>query len=142
MSTETKMNPEAKALWLEALRSGDYTQGKGYLHTEQDEYAEFCCLGVLCDVAIKSGLQIDVLRVEGINPVKYGATEEMMLTPPEVANWAGISSNPDLVTDIANPEYEPGSDWEDEFFILDIAELNDTNGYTFEQIADLIEVQL
>lgn len=41
------MNPELKAKWLEALRSGRYQQGKTCLRAGD----AFCCLGVLCDVS-------------------------------------------------------------------------------------------
>lgn len=34
--------------WIKALRSGKYKQGKKALRTSNNE---FCCLGVLCDVA-------------------------------------------------------------------------------------------
>lgn len=40
------MNPEIKAKWIEALRSGNYQQGIGALRLD----CKFCCLGVLCDV--------------------------------------------------------------------------------------------
>lgn len=43
----TKMNPELKAKWVEALRSGEYQQGVMYLKRD----GCFCCLGVLCEVA-------------------------------------------------------------------------------------------
>lgn len=42
-----KLKPEYKERWLKALRSGDYSQGKGYLKTIDNRY---CCLGVLCDI--------------------------------------------------------------------------------------------
>lgn len=38
------MNPEIKAAWLTALRSGEYRQGKGRLECSD---GSFCCLGVL-----------------------------------------------------------------------------------------------
>lgn len=41
------MDSTLKAKWLEALRSGKYKQGNGYLR-KGDEY---CCLGVLAEVA-------------------------------------------------------------------------------------------
>lgn len=41
------MNPELKAKWVAALRSGKFQQGRGQLR-KGDEY---CCLGVLCKVA-------------------------------------------------------------------------------------------
>lgn len=43
---------DLKARWLEALRSGKYTQGEGQLRSLDDK---FCCLGVLCDI-VDSGL--------------------------------------------------------------------------------------
>lgn len=44
-----KIAKELKAKWLAALRSGDYKQGKNYLHNSAKD--TFCCLGVLCEVA-------------------------------------------------------------------------------------------
>lgn len=40
------MTPEFKALWIEALRSGKYKQGRGALRRGDT----FCCLGVACDL--------------------------------------------------------------------------------------------
>ena len=45
------MNAEIKARWIEALRSGKYQQGIGYLRSKNDR---FCCLGVLCDTYLPS----------------------------------------------------------------------------------------
>lgn len=43
------MDPELKAKWVEALRSGEYKQCRGKF-----EFAgKFCCLGVLCIAAGK-----------------------------------------------------------------------------------------
>lgn len=50
------MNRELKAKWIGALRSGAYKQGFYYLKAligDQEESYEYCCLGVLCDVAGK-----------------------------------------------------------------------------------------
>jgi hypothetical protein len=41
-----KLNPEFKAKWLEALRSGKYKQTTGVLRSAEG----FCCLGVACDL--------------------------------------------------------------------------------------------
>lgn len=40
------MNPELKAKWIAALRSGNYKQGRGRLK----HAGRYCCLGVLGDV--------------------------------------------------------------------------------------------
>ena len=47
------MTPELKAKWVAALRSGEYTQGRYSLITEDGGY---CCLGVLCMVLGKPEL--------------------------------------------------------------------------------------
>ena len=44
------MNKKVKKLWLKALRSGEYEQGREYLVTTSNTYDKFCCLGVLCDI--------------------------------------------------------------------------------------------
>jgi hypothetical protein len=49
----TKMDPELKVKWLEALRSGDFPQGQGALH----DNGKYCCLGVLAQIA---SLMLDV----------------------------------------------------------------------------------
>lgn len=49
----TKLPPEVKTKWLEALRSGKYTQTQGVLRRDKPadrRSAGHCCLGVLCDV--------------------------------------------------------------------------------------------
>lgn len=46
MNNENKLDPEFKAKWVAALRSGEYRQGKGWLHNN----GTYCCLGVACKV--------------------------------------------------------------------------------------------
>jgi hypothetical protein len=45
------MDPEIKAKWVEALRSGEYTQGRGSLKDNYDGDIKHCCMGVLAEVA-------------------------------------------------------------------------------------------
>jgi hypothetical protein len=49
------MDKKMKRLWLKALRSGEYKQGKERLVSNDDK---FCCLGVLCNVAIEHGARL------------------------------------------------------------------------------------
>ena len=42
------MNKQVKRLWLDALKSRKYPQGKGRLKRGDS----FCCLGVLCELSI------------------------------------------------------------------------------------------
>lgn len=60
----SKMNPEIKAKWVAALRSGEYKQGKGSLSTG----GEFCCLGVLCDLYDPEGWDKKFHRNNGLPP--------------------------------------------------------------------------
>ena len=57
-----KLPVALKRKWLAALRSGEYTQGRGFLARatgEENEAGEplheFCCLGVLCDIVDPNG---------------------------------------------------------------------------------------
>src|SRR6185503_10300407 len=59
-STE-RMNPEFKAKWLEALRSGRYQQATDVL---RDESNCFCCLGVLADIIDPTGWSPTVAEIE------------------------------------------------------------------------------
>lgn len=47
------MNKERFNLWLKALESGKYKQGRYKLRTKKKIFSSFCCLGVLCDIAKK-----------------------------------------------------------------------------------------
>lgn len=47
-----KMNPDVKANWIEALRSGRYEQGEGKLKLMHEDTSRsfYCCLGILSEV--------------------------------------------------------------------------------------------
>ena len=82
-----KMNPEVKTRWIEALNSGLYPQGVGWLNKE----GKFCCLGVLWELAEKEGV-VEVYD-SGITARGYkgqdGDADDTFLPKP-VAEWAGI----------------------------------------------------
>jgi hypothetical protein len=122
------LQPEAKRLWVEALRSGDYQQGTGLLHYEDEDGDQYCCLGVLCEVAISAGVEVE--RVRRSNGT-YGYDANTLVPPPRVTEWA-------------YGEAEPLGAWavivEEHRRLFD--QLNDDLGYTFRAIADLIEQQL
>ena len=64
------MDPEIKAKWLAALRSGEYKQCQGGLKVD----GRYCCLGVLCVVQGETfvGLNDAVLHTSDI-PKKFSA---------------------------------------------------------------------
>jgi len=125
------MNDEIKQQWLSALRSGDYKQAQKALHPVGGGH---CCLGVLCDLWLNE--RGETWQVEGydyLSDETYQLDEAHCegapdLLPLKVQKWAGLAND--------NPAVLVGKDeWKD------LAYLND-HGWTFEQIADVIEAQL
>jgi hypothetical protein len=119
------MKKDIKELWVNALESGEYAQAQGVLKNENG----YCCLGVLCDLYLKSG----------IDPSAHWASDEeseLFLignngSPwsllPEVQSWAGLESN------------ESPSSPKVKGTLLE--SLND-QGESFEAIAELIKEYL
>lgn len=48
---EAKMDRKLKDEWTTGLRSGQYKQGVGYLKQRVEGDWQYCCLGVLCEIA-------------------------------------------------------------------------------------------
>lgn len=131
------MKPEIKKLWIDALLSGEYKQGQGYLHQIEDDMPKFCCLGVLTDLAIKNGVSIEIGE-NGLVTTFDGASESL---PESVIEWSGISSSNGGFTYTVNYRWEDFDGFvhdEQEEMEESLAELND-NGHTFEEIAKDIE---
>lgn len=121
-----KMDPEKKAAWTQALRSGEFTQGYGALY--DSTRGGYCCLGVLCELAAKAGV---VEKVNANGAVFYkgtGIDQENCHLPKAVQEWAGL----DTPSPIA---YHEGMD-------RPLAGINDAGRANFTIIADLIEGQL
>lgn len=144
------MRRSIKNRWVAALRSGEYQQGQGYLcqvthPNTPEEGKRYCCLGVLCDLAVQEGVipapVFTVPRVphlDGVTPhYKYGLFRDGGVLPDEVCRWAKISHDSEEYEDPTDPEiFTPGHD------ALSLTQLNDgdgTNPKTFDEIADLIE---
>jgi hypothetical protein len=125
------VNPARKRAWVEALRSDAYRQGKGYLKTvTPDRGAEFCCLGVLCDLAVKAGVIPEPVTVDGVDGYAFG--DAIAALPARVKEWAGLSHvNPPVDVPRRTSLADRTS----------LASLND-NGSSFAKIADLIEAYL
>ena len=133
------MRPEIKKLWTDALRSGEYKQGKSSLiiyHLNsikedgmdinfvpnQDDLknASYCCLGVLCDLYRKH---------TGINMWKRMSFDDGLGLPPKIVlEWAGLKDNNPIVI------------FQDKSYTL--SSLNDHEKLNFNQIADIIDQQL
>lgn len=124
-----KMNPDIKARWVAALRSGEYKQGRGRLRSSANE---FCCLGVLCNLHAQANPEYAAMQSE---PTLYGGGDG--LPPQTVTLWAGFGL------------YENDPIINFERHRLPISAHNDGkwNGKqiprrTFAEIADAIEAQL
>lgn len=118
------MNEEVKRRWVEALRSGEYQQASGYLRTGIEGYWSYCCLGVLCDIAVKDGV---VGWAHGDTSGVSACDGSASYLPARVVDWAGLSS--------FNPMMKSGSQQQD----VSLVAMNDDFKYDFEQIADAIE---
>ena len=116
------MNSQIKQQWVTALRSGEYTQTRWNLQTEQG----YCCLGVLCDLYAKeTGTKWKVHTTEDDEPFTYYSFDDCgSCLPDSVEKWAGLA--------MPNPHVKGESS---------LAELND-GGSTFTEIAQLIEENL
>lgn len=104
-----------KLEWINALRSGKYKQGKTALrrsNKKQKNKAEFCCLGVLCDVA-------------GVKWDKNGTGDDLCLfgnglLVEDALKFFGLTAEAQET----------------------LVRLNDEGGYTFLEIAGYIEKNL
>lgn len=117
------MNPEVQQMWTAALRSGDYKQGINGLHIVTPEGGEsYCCLGVLCDLAVEAGVS-ERKRDSNLKGFEVSYEGNFAWLPDSVIEWAGLSMNNPIVNG------------------MDLASLND-QGTEFDHIADLIEEYL
>lgn len=139
-----KLDPEKKALWLRALRSEEYTQGREQLRTAD---GKFCCLGVGCDVfkgATGRGewIEEEAPRYQGDYTFRVSDEDHSWSSLPQaVVDWFGL------------PTPEPGASLSEFVALSDLrvigpdgrpvplSNLND-QGMSFADIADLIERDL
>lgn len=115
----SRMDPKIKQQWVAALRSGEYKQGAGALHRFSEAGDTYCCLGVLCDLAVKASVCRRYMDEDGIYHYGHASHNDTYLDS-SIVEWSGL--------DGYNPKVEGRR----------LAELND-KGFTFDQIADLIE---
>jgi len=128
------MNLEIKQMWVDALRFGNYEHGRGALCVD----GQYCCLGVLCDLAEKAGIvkvhNLSIEQVEHLsldsdssNVLEYyeGTSFSALDLPSVVTGWAGLLKNDPHI-------FSQG---------VSLSRLND-QGKSFAEIADFIEREL
>ena len=126
------MDANVKQLWISALRSGEYGQAIGVLHSTQDD--TYCCLGVLCEVAIKNGVYLDVDH--GSQSTRYN--NHTAALPYDVMKWSGLGSDSGELEHYLHSKV--AYEGEREVFTC-LAQLNDEGSFDFNQIADIIDNQ-
>lgn len=107
----TDLTPtRARAAWTEALRSGEFAQGRHQLSRK----GTHCCLGVACEVALRHGV-ID----------EYDPSAGKL--PEPVQRWLGLRSTEGTFTlDHGSTKYS-------------LIRMNDGSRSTFETIANMID---
>lgn len=114
------MNPEIKALWVAALRSGEYKQCRDRLRTEENT---FCCLGVLCNLHAQAHPEIAARQLDSTMYMGQRGTPSTA-----VRAWAGLVDQTGGYVTIAG--------------LHSVLTAHNDAGRTFKQIAGAIEAQL
>ena len=101
--------------WCDALRSGKYKQGVERLQTDKG----YCCLGVAVDVFVPKGKQelYPNGTLKGCIPRRQSAAPEWLHDMPVMSR----------------------DRWDE--FDISLEKLNDNKGYTFDEIADVLEIE-
>src|SRR6202034_2277081 len=90
---------EVRELWVKTLLSGEYKQGTDYLQKD----GKFCCLGVLCEIAVKKGVipEPKLRRAVGegkgedlaVESLFYGYDDHDHQKLPEIVrDWVGLGT--------------------------------------------------
>lgn len=128
-----KLTPEQQdrvRLLIAALRSGKYRQTKFGLnmYIKKAKKRKFCCLGVACEVARLSGLELKTVRDNeeyADGQISYDGQAGVL--PTSVQHWYGFDNHDPMVL------------LEDGTSTATATILNDFRGYKFGQIADAFE---
>lgn len=147
-------NQQVMQQWYEDLLSGAYSQTKRTLQRVSPGDPDldagdvgFCCLGVLCDQAVKAGVIPDPSIYDeplgGGHVMDYGGgdpeTEDGAGTaflPPKVQEWAGLTDRNPWVTYVT-PDFH--DDDEVHTRSANLSDLNDEEGLSFAEIAELVK---
>lgn len=131
--------------WANALRSGEYSQTMGTLEDEQG----FCCLGVACKIFIpKNKQQLRYSKEEAFRAFLSG---DVTKDQPNAPKW--LQEVDEELKDILSRNKTELEEAEEQLneekaalgysFYKDpgsFVEMNDDDGYTFNEIADIIEL--
>jgi hypothetical protein len=139
-----------RAALIKALLSGDLKQDTGHLHTQNG----YCGLGVACAIAreplgLKTSLQFAFTK-PGVYYVMYshadtddGVCEDATMTrlPAAVEQYFGFHTEGGDFRDAKGSPVDSPPSLSGKNGASSLIVLNDSNGWTFAEIADLIEKQ-
>ena len=131
------MKAEIAERWAAALRSGGHLQGFGALGTVGcggGERPRRCCLGVLCDLAVKAGVEVEVETQDSSSIVCYDGKVDFL--PDSVREWAGMRTDQGMF--LFNNGHVEIPDGRHRKLYASLAAMND-DGCSFEQIGEAIE---
>lgn len=128
-----KMSAEQKTAWLSALRSGEYEQAVGSLRVDRGvetpgKYG-YCCLGVLEQVISGEVEEFHNGQAIGLPTKQWCLDHGIEVNPKSIQVGSADPTILVLVSSYDHPDEERE---------IRVSTLND-DGYTFEEIADLIE---
>ncbi len=121
------MNKDIAKKWVEALRSGEYSQTRGILADDRG----FCCLGVLCELYIEE-TKDNIKDCITATHTKYDGND--CLPPVKVLQWSGLQT--------ALGTFKESEITKEDDPHTYLAGLNDVYEYNFNQIADVIEANV
>lgn len=130
------MNEQVKQQWIGDLLDNPNSQGRGALRPTD---TTFCCLGRLCHLHPENNWTFSL--IEGV----YVWENENTYIPYKVKEWAELSSDNPLISVPANdPLFDrlnPLGESDGKYVTVSLISVND-NGFTFEEIAHLIDKYL
>ncbi len=113
---EFKLEKEFAQKWVDALKSGKYPQGEGYL---ENDYGQYCCLGVACRM---NHPKVDLRHKFFIDASKDSKKNKEYITKSLERSMPALLRGVDV----------------DQSFVQKVSKMND-DGYSFDEIADWIE---
>lgn len=126
------VNKENMRLVVAALRSGKYLQGRGRLKEIFKDSISYCCMGVMCEVAMEHGVILATATYplgESSKSVSFDGSSAFLRR--NVLDWLGVGDNGELDRDLVI-----GKDGNE---TIAASYANDELKWDFEQIAASME---
>jgi hypothetical protein len=132
---DSSLSPEVKERWIEALLSGNYLQTIQKLKaTISDDKVGYCCLGVLCEIENVPNRRV-YDNINNRDRFEFEFNDQFFSNSSLDFGWAqkrGMNSSIGefvIFFELFGEKF---------YQVLSLASLND-DGFTFEQIADVID---